>query len=281
MNDRYEINQKKTEIYSDPPLPEYDGFTPSQMFNIVYSPYDAACPIKLNSKIDKKWLENSPIFNILLAILDRIEGNWIKLTAIDNLPPKIVKDIYSYNYYPDEAIETKITILTTEKDWIILHSTKIVLIQAGILRKVHHKLMFTKQGKKYYKEGRFSDLFLMFLKAFTFKFNWAYNDGYENEQIGQLGFLYMLHLLNKYGKTFKPLKYYANLYFKAFPDFKHFEGSEDYYYDSNENAIYTRFFERFCNWFGFVDLQGSKYDVFLRKDRMVKSTVLLNQLIIS
>jgi hypothetical protein len=273
-----EINklfQQKVDWYNNSPMESFDGFSPFQMSFILSQPYNQECPIKINSKIEQNLLNDSPIFKILLSLLTRIEDNDIKLTATDNLPPQIVKDIYNLDYYPDVMIEKGITKLTTEKDWIILHTAKIVLIQAGILRKIHRKLLFTKKGMKCFEDQRFNYLFYIFLRAFTIKFNWAYNDGYENEQIGQLGFLYSLYLLNKYGDTYKELRYYGDLYFKAFPVFKSLRrtGENDYHF--TETAFYTRFVGRFCKWFGFVDIQNSLDEFRINHKTRVKKTPLL------
>jgi len=259
-------------------MESFDGFTPFQMNQILYFPFDKDCPIKINSNIKKNLLDSIPIFKILLSLLTRIDVNGIKLTTIGNLPPQTVKEIYYLNYYPDMIIEKGITKLTNEKDWIILHTAKIVLIQAGILRKIRRKLLFTNKGRKYFEDERFNDLFHLFLRAFTIKFNWAYNDGYENEQIGQLGFLYSLYLINKYGDTYKNLKYYSDLYFKAFPVFKSLRKTSEYDYDFTENALYTRFLGRFCKWFGFVQIQNSHNELYINQNTRVKKTLLLSNL---
>lgn len=280
--DNMDINklvQQEVDRYNNNPMESFDGFSPFQMSYILYSPFDQVCPIQINSRIKENLLKDSPIFKLLLSLLARIQVNGIKLTATDNLPPQIVKEIYDLGYYPDVMIEKGITKLTTEKDWIILHTVKIVLIQAGILRKIHHRLLFTKKGEKYFDNERFHDMFYIFLNSFTMKFNWAYNDSYENEQLGQLGFLYLLYLLNKYGGPYRNLKYYSDLYFNAFPVFKSLINNSEDDYDFTKNALYTRFIGRFCKWFGFVQIQNSFDELYINQNTRIKKTVLLSNLI--
>lgn len=272
--------QQKVDRYNNSPMDSFDGFSPFQMSQILYFPFDKECPIKINPRTSKSLLDKSPLFKILLSLLTKIGLDGIKITAVGNLPPQIVKEIYHLRYYPDLMIEKGITKLTNEKDWIILHTVKIVLIQAGILRKIHRKLSFTKKGRKYFEDERYDELFQLFLRTFTIKFNWAYNDGFENEQIGQLGFLYSLYLLNKYGDAFKELRYYGDLYFKAFPVFKSLKRTGANDYDFTEPAYFTRFVGRFCMWFGFVDIPNSLSELRINHKTKVKKTNLLSNLLI-
>lgn len=53
--------------------------------------------------------------------------------------------------------------------------------------------------------------------TFCCKFNKAYFDGYESEQIGNMGVGFTLVLLSKYGSEKYLEKYYSEKYFKAFP----------------------------------------------------------------
>jgi hypothetical protein len=274
-----ELVQQNVDMYNNRPMDSFDGFSPFQMSQILYFPFEKECPIKINTQMSESLLEKSPIFKIVLSLLTKIEVSGTNLTAVGNLPPQIVKGIYHLRYYPDLMIEHGITKLTNEKDWLILHTVKIVLIQAGILRKSHRKLLFTKKGRKYFEDAKYDDLFYLFLRAFTTKFNWAYNDGFENEQIGQLGFLYSLYLLQKHGESYKELRYYGDLYFKAFPIFKSLRKTSANNYDSTETAYYTRFFGRFCIWFGFVDIPNSPSELRINHMTKVKKSNLLSNLL--
>lgn len=86
--------------------------------------------------------------------------------------------------------------------------------------------------------------------------NQEYLKVYENEENGQIGFLYLLYLVNKYGRAYRDLQFYTDLYFTAFPIFNVEEQKiEGIKYKECELVIQTRFFKRFANWFGFVEIQ--------------------------
>jgi hypothetical protein len=55
------------------------------------------------------------------------------------------------------------------------------------------------------------------LNAYCKKFNWAYFDGYELENIGRLGCGFSIYLLNQYGNDVRQTDFYAKKYFTAYP----------------------------------------------------------------
>jgi len=238
-------SERTRRIVNAAPLDDFDGFSPDEMSTILYSPFAEECSVRIRSQMDNQVLDQSPIFQIARHILKVInDTESLKLTSTGNLAPGLVNEIYAKKYIVDPLIELGITKLNQEIKWKVLHCTKIVLKISKLIRTYKGKLLLTTQTKKYLMTGEYSKLFHIFLNAFTTQFNWAYNDSFENEEIGQLGFLYLLHLINKYGVEFRELSFYSDLYFKAFPVFK---ASENF-------VIAIRFFDRFAEWFGFVEI---------------------------
>jgi len=121
-----------------------------------------------------------------------------------------------------------------------------------LIRTYKGKLLLTTLTKKLLTNGEYSEFFHIFFNTFTTQFNWAYNDAFEDEEIGQIGFLYLLYLINKYGTEFRESSFYSELYFKAFPVFKARENAV--FPGSSNLALTVRFFERFAEWFGFVEI---------------------------
>ena len=108
-------------------------------------------------------------------------------------------------------------------------------------------LLLTKKAQKYLSEGNESILFLQLFENYSMKFNWGYNDGYNIDDIGQIGFLFLLYLLKINGAGFKELSFYSNLYFKAFPSFlDNYQQGDEFHRRSPYNALSIRFFERFA-----------------------------------
>ncbi len=157
-----------------------------------------------------------------------------------------------------------------------LHCTKIVLKISKLIRTYKGKLLLPKRTKKCLMNDEYSELFHIFLNTFTTQFNWAYNDSSEDEEIGQVGFLYLLHLINKYGAEFRELSFYSDLYFKAFPVLKASETS--LFAIRNDFVIAIRFFDRFAEWFGFVEIHREKNS--LTGPVRVRRTKLLSYLLL-
>ena len=282
MMDLEDLSKILTEKYNNRQIDDFSGFTPHQMHQIIHYPFDVGCPVKMYIDIELDHLKSSPVFNISYSLLEKInESGKMKLTAKGNLPGKLINSIYDKGFYPDRMIERGVYKLRLEKDWLILHTVHLVLKLSGLIRKTHGNLFLTKMGVKYLSEGNESPLFLHILENYTIKFNWAYNDRYLIEDIGQIGFLYLLFLLNKYGSEYKDLSFYVNLYFKAFPTFlERIEGEHPLLGDYSHNALSLRFFYRFAYWFGFVKYQSIPDLLSSYKNVKVKKTELLDSLFI-
>lgn len=261
------------------PNNNFDRFSPLEMDYIIFSPFEDNCPIKLNI-LDKEILFNqSPVLKIIIELLCRIGEEGIKLTLKGNLPIKVIKDIYNQNLLPDRAIDLRIIKIHTETDWILLHNVRLVLTMAGLIRKKKNMLLLTKKCKKLQKDENYSKLFYDFMKSFTLKFCWAYNDRFENQDIGQIAFLYSLYLINKYGDEFRDMNFYSNLYLTAFPSMLEYADTSQESYSMRSSSYQTRFIERFAIWFGFVEeeiIEGNHY--FDRRIR-IKRTKLLQELL--
>lgn len=261
--------------YNNTPLSDCDGFTPLQMHKIIYSPFENDCPIKVNRIKDNQLLHESPILNIAIELLSKLREADLKLTPKGNLPRPFMKDIYNKGFWVDDLIEKGIIKIHAEYDWLILHNIKIVLQQAGLIRKKNNFLSLTKKCETLLKDDNYWEIFYQLLKAFSCNFNWGYNDGFEDKNVGQIGFLYLLHIINKYGAKERDLLYYSDLYFLAFLAFLENNRS-----DSSRLSLvfHTRFIERFALWFGFVEGEKVKGNNYFDWKINIKRTKLLEQL---
>jgi len=261
------------------PNNNFDGFSPLEMDYIIFSPFEDDCPIKINILNKEILFNQSPVLKIIIELLSRIGEEGIKLTLKGNLPIKVIKDIYNQNLLPDRAIDLRIIKIHTETDWILLHNVRLVLTMAGLIRKKKNMLLLTKKRKNLQKEENYSKLFYDFMKSFTLQFFWAYNDRFENQDIGQIAFLYSLYLINKYGDEFRDMNFYSNLYLTAFPSMLEYADTSQESYSLRASSYQTRFIERFAIWFGFVEeeiIEGKHY--FDRRIR-IKRTKLLQELL--
>ncbi len=259
---------------STAPVEDFDGLSVAQMHYMVYEPYGASCPVQFKKNMSDEMLDAIPVFcNVkdLLCIINDAEG--LKQTAAGYIPPKVVREWYEKKNLSSFWIEKGYAKTRTENDWIVIATINLVLELAGIIRVYKKKLVLIKKWQKAVEQQEFSELFHVFLEAFTNCFNWAYNDRYSNEFSGQSGFMYLLYLLHRYGEQTRNLNFYTDLYYKAFPNL-HFAGMYDYDegYKVCENAVYLRFFERFAVWFGLVEIEDDRRTRYRKSEAEITAT---------
>ena len=260
-------------------MDDFVGFSPKEMHAILYSPFKEPCPIKIKKKIAATFLEKIPAFQICKNIINGIaEVDGIKLTKAGNFPPKMVQGIYDKKYIEDRFIESGITKLRSEKDWLPFHSLRIAMDLGGLIRKSKGKVVLTKKCKSYLSNKNDSVLFKEILISYCNKFNWAYNDIYDNQHTGQFGFLFLIHLLLTYYSEPHDLKFFTNKYFNAFPTLQIVEAHDSLsLYTTGDRAVETRFFRRFAEWFGFVDTYVDKSEPYLKRKTMIDAKHILSE----
>lgn len=260
-----DMNEKLEELthkYNNMGQKDFDGLSPEQMQGLLYS----NCGENLIKIKDNKGLD-IPLIKQIAYYLNIIDANKeIKLTKAGNLPPVIVKEIYSQKFIADCDIETGITKLTKETDSVSIELTNVLCQMGRLIKKRNGKISLTDVGKRILATKNFLPIILT---TFCSKFNWSYFDRFEDEQIGQLGCYYTIYLLNKYGNIKRESIFYANKYFEAL--FKEYVGI-----NTEQHHWYVlRTFDRFIKYFGFIeDYEENKF-----LTRYVKKTELFDKYI--
>ncbi len=196
-------------------IPEFEGYSPFEMHNIVQYLFEENCPIKI-IKLKTEDFHRIPIFNGVKFLLNQLsEMDGIKLTAKGYLPTKIVSDLYNQKYYSEDMIDKGISKLYKETDSLFVRLCRIILELSGVAKKSKGKLILTKEGNNCLLNDQL--LLEEILNAYCKKFNWAYFDGYELENIGRLGCGFSIYLLNQYGNDVRQTDFYAKKYFTAYP----------------------------------------------------------------
>jgi hypothetical protein len=234
-------------------IPDFEGYSPSEMNQIINFTFHSNCPIQLQKLTDSE-CKRIPIFNQIKYLADLIvENGEIKLTAKGYLPTKIVSDIYKQGFMKEEFIESGILKLYKETDSKTINLTRILILLSGLAKKRNGKLSLTKSANKILSDN--NELLRFIFLTFAAKFNWAYCDRYGDNMIGQLGYGFSLILISKYGKEKHLDSFYAAKYFKAFP--KLLESIEPSYDNLESYAVscYSlRTFERFLDYFGLISI---------------------------
>jgi len=261
------------------PIADFEGYSPFEMHKILHFTFAIDSPLKLQKLSDTDYTK-IPILNQIKYLTDLIDKNGeIKLTKQGFLPTKIVSELYSQGFLKDEYIEKGISKLYKETDSMTINLSRILLELAGFIKKRNGKLSLTKSSEKIL--GNNEELLRQIFLTMTNKFNWAFYDGYGENQIGQLGYGFSLILLSKYGRERRLDSFYAERYFKAYP--RLLDSIEPNYgtlerYSTNCYSVRT--FDRFLNYFGLINIEEerkgldsikyiSKTDIY---DRLIKCT---------
>lgn len=257
-------------------IPDFEGYSPIEMHHILYETFESNSPIVLQQLEDSEY-RLSPLFNLVKCYLEIVQKQGeIKLTAKGFLPTKIVKELYGQGFIEEYVFASGISKLYKESDSISVNLANILADLAGLTKKRSGKVSLTKTGEKVISDNQ--ALFELIFKTMLQKFNWAYYDGYENEEIGQFGVGFSLLLLAKYGDEKRLNEFYSQKYFRAFP---HFAESVVPTYGSVEQYVgrcySVRTFERCFDFLGLISIDGS--ESILNDKRLIQKTDLFERLI--
>ncbi len=232
-------------------ISEFEGYSPFEMHQILHFTFGSDSPIKLQNLSDSDY-QRIPILNQIKYLMNLIDkAGEIKLTNKGFLPTKVVSELYGQGFLKDEHIEKNISKLYKEADSMTVNLTRILMELSGLIKKRKGKLSLTNSSKKILADNY--ELLRLILLTFATKFNWAYYDGYGENQIGQLGYGFSLILLSKYGQEKRLDSFYAERYFRAYPQL--LESIEPTYgtLENYSNRCYSlRTFERFLDYFGLI-----------------------------
>lgn len=261
-------------------LDEFDGLSPEQMSRFLYYPFESSHLIEFSPDI--QCAAASPFMRLFLFLIEHCsESSGLKATVNGNLLRALCRDAaIEYCREEENREQWKYSRITTESDFMELHTVRIIAVAAGFIKKVRGRFMLTKSGKNIVNTGITGKTLIELLMAYTRKFNWGYNDLYQELPIVQDSFLYTLFVLQKHGDVFRPSSFYADLFIKAFPGALQ-EVTETPFCSKEEEVrrcYILRSLERFACFWGFAERkkgQGS----FTGRNFELKKTTLLDQMV--
>jgi hypothetical protein len=275
-----ELNKIAAEVtarYNRTAITDFEGLSPEQMYTIDYKQFAPECPVRFNRHISPDTIAASPAIKASRAILDAIQKeNGLKLTVRGNLPRRVVNEIYQLNIYKVLKERGHFDKTLNELDYYPAAVINALLRVAKITKVSKNKLQFTRDGNKIMMDN--VQLFHTLFKTFTSRYNKAYLDGYESDEIGNRGLLYVIYLLNRYGSQRREEDFYAGLYFKAFPQLIE-EMPKSLYTTPEQMAFHCfnfRIFDKGLHLFGLIEMKYTGKDYFTRKT-WIKTTRLFHQ----
>lgn len=260
-------------------IDDFEGLSPRQMRGLIDSPWASPALMQFHS-LDDDCFSSCPIFCQLECLLTTVrDQGTIKLTPTGQLPVKYVKLLYPLGV-PAPLVESGISKVASEDYCPNVKRVHLLARVAGLVKLRSGYLSLTKLGEQLSKNRQ--SLLECAIKAFTEKMNFGYFDAYGSDEIGNLAPVYTLVLLARYGQEYRPALFYADKYFKAFPDLKHSYPTSVYESgDGAQRCYLTRCFNRFLYQFGLVEWQEE--DGHARSEgklsSLVKVTPLFSQLL--
>lgn len=260
------------------PEPDFCGLTPHQMANWLHAPADALTGLTIITPDD---LSTSPVMRYLALILDIAlqNGGSFKATSKGNLPLQLVMQAnslrdelligYSVHISIDEFSGSN------EDAFNALHYTRVLAEEAGIIYRRGGRYHFKKTAQKQYERHGIGVFFRPMLECATYRYNWAYLDGWEYDSRLRMFWVFMVWRLQLHRSVDRLVDEMT----KAFPDLlRECEGNP---YRSPTDMlgvlIEVRFIQRFLQFWGFVRYDSMQRHFGEREPLTVKIQPLMTQ----
>jgi hypothetical protein len=256
-------------------IQDFEGLSPHQMFLLMHKPFSPDSPVTFKTAPRLDLIDNSPIMQVCFLLIRKISAeNGIKLTPKGYLPRKVVNEIHLLNLYNTVNSKHPQYKPLDEIDSVPAAYSRTLMQLAGLVKVRSNNLTLTKSGSS------ISDPYLMFRQLFTIyitNFHKGYLDGFGNDNIGNVGQLYVIYLLKRYGFERKEASFYASLYFKAFPVLLNEYLQDPHNRIEHAQHCFTyRTFDKGLFMFGLADIEYEgiiNYD----KKQFVKTTALFKE----
>jgi len=264
----WEKKEKSREAFADDMMAGYNrepdadflGLSSEQMARLLYSPLEKNSDlVRLNRDISPELYKKAPIVRNAQIFLSALaEDEPLRTTAKGNLPVQFAKKLF--DQIEDSRFKKYIS-FRSEEDSMKVLGLRHILKKGGWIKKEKKQIKLTRRGLQLLKDGFSEQHFYRLLDTYAIKFNWAFLDRYPAFRIIQDSWLFSLFLLHKEAKTYTEDTALARYFIKAFPEIAMevdaFYSSE---FDYIARCFSLRFFERFCEYFGFVDTRREKQE---------------------
>lgn len=215
--------QQQTTAHNQMPQRNFCGLSPLEISAMINRPFEIDCPVTFRSFTDEEALQ-APIMQQVMVLLKHLSEKEIKLTKTGALPLKVVREVYDAGM-PECWVEANPTNSLREQNTESVQLVRIALEETSVTKVRTGKLSLTAKGKKLVEKP--SELFKDILTYLLTRFNKGYFDNYESMEIGNVGTLYALFTLHKFGGDWKQAAHYAKLYYRAFeqisPEYQAYE----------------------------------------------------------
>lgn len=196
--------------------PDFQGLSPYQMHHLLTRPFDAPDVLAFNTQ--PQGVEEAPIMRLFQMIVEAIGDQGLKATAMGNLPQKFSREA-AQRYWGEQehARKTRYGGINREEDFFDLHVVRIVAEIAKLIRRVKGKFVLTANYRKVLKQGGLPSLYMRLFRCYVQEFNWDYRSRGPEHPFFQQSFAFTLYLLQQFGRTKRPTRFYEDRFIQAFP----------------------------------------------------------------
>ncbi len=208
--------ERFTQQRNQGPLDEFHGLSPDQMHRMLHFPFSSPELVRIPEMLDTS--PTAPIVTLLELLTDAIGEKGLKPTAKGNLPRKFCREA-ALAYWGEEVYQenTRFGGINREEDFSEMHITRLVAELAGLIRKYKGKFILSRNCRALLTGKGLAAIYPGLFTTYVQQSNWAYRDGYPELRFIQTAFLFTLHLLIRYGDTWRPHAYYEDSFLRAFP----------------------------------------------------------------
>ncbi len=238
---------------------DFLGLSSHQIHRVLYDPLETLEDmVRFNHALEPEAFQEIPVVKNTLVFLSRLKDlGPIKSTAKGNLPLAFARELYDAFIYPSDRFHPRIR---SEEEAVSVNSLRHVLKMCGWLKKAKNHYSLTVKGTKLVEQGFSASHFFTLMNVFVRRFNWAFQDRYPLFWIIQGGAVFSLYLLHRKAQQFVTDKILADSFVRAFPAVLGEAEAAFYAAPSDEvgSCFSLRFLERFCEYFGLVDIRREK-----------------------
>jgi len=253
--------------------PEFLGFSPSQMYRILHRPLEEISDIvHFDTEFDSDLLLSIPVVkNSFIFLQTMADMRRVKATSKGNLSLAFVKTVFNAIRFDSPM---KRQLITSEESTEIFY-LRHFLVLCGWVKKQKGYFSLTKKGEKIVDKGFNGDAYFHLFQRFTRKYNWGFADGYPEAWIIQGSYIFSLYLVHQLATDLTDSQELADKFVDAYPmALEDFVEKDSYGTPEDElsRCFSIRFLERFCLYFGLIEIKREKIDNSWREKLYIKKS---------
>jgi hypothetical protein len=197
-------------------IDEFLGLSPDQMYSFLHKSFEPSPWFSIYKHLSME--PDAPILTLVKGIAGVIDDNGLKATAKGNLPQKLCKFLFE-QYKSVKPFDKFFDFMkiNKEEDFYELNITRLLMEDAGLLRKTKGRFYLTKKYQKEAQQQGFKTLYPILFEYYCKAFNWAYLSRGDELPFLQQSFLFTVYTLDKFGHKPKSFYDYQTLFIDAFP----------------------------------------------------------------